>query len=393
MTRYLCAPDSFKESLSAKEVAAAMREGILRADAAAEVACIPLADGGEGTMQALVEATDGEWREAVAHDALRRPITARFGVLGHGRESSIGSSEVVAVVETAEASGLARLDPAERSLRATTSYGTGELIEAALDFGATTIIVALGGSASNDAGAGLITALGVRLLDTEGHQIGMSGGSLAHVDALDITGMDPRLAHTTIVAASDVTNPLLGVHGATRVFGLQKGGSPEDLVAMEGAIAHYMEIVVRETGNDVAGVAGAGAAGGIGAALLAFLGASLRPGFDVVAESVGLETAMAHADIVMTGEGRIDAQTQFGKVPSGVAAVAQAQARARPVIVLAGSVERGIDPLYDNGITAVFGITPGAASLDDLLESATAAANVSRTAEQVARLVQQMHAQ
>jgi glycerate kinase len=382
MTRYLCSPDSFKESLSAGDVAEAMHAGILRADPHAEVTCLPLADGGEGTMETLAAATSGTIVEVPAHDALRRPITAHFALLG---EVGGARHATRAVVETAEAGGLARLQPHERSIRTTTSYGTGELIKAALDRGVRQIIVALGGTASNDAGAGLITALGARILDSRGRRIGMSGGSLAHAAAIDISQMDTRIAHTSFMAASDVTNPLVGPTGATAVFGPQKGGNASDIDAMEEDIAHFAEIIRRDVGVDVASLPGAGAAGGIGVALIAFLGAHVEPGFDVVAQTVNLEEAVAEADVVFTGEGRIDEQTQFGKVPQGVATVAQKYQK--PVVALAGSIGRGSAELYGTGMTAIFGITPGASPLEDLLEPTMASANISRTAEQVVRLL------
>ncbi|WP_263862636.1 glycerate kinase family protein [Bifidobacterium platyrrhinorum] len=356
------------------EAAQAMARGIKNADPDAEVRCLPMADGGEGTARALADATGGAMRAVDAHDPLGRPIAAEFGMLGDG---------TTAVVETAEASGLALLAPEERDPLAASSYGTGELIRAALDAGATRIIVGLGGSATNDAGAGLLKALGARLLDRDGHDVAPGGAALAGLDHVDLSGLDPRLAHVGIVAACDVTNPLTGPQGASAVFGPQKGASPADVAALDHALARFADVIGRELSVAVADVPGAGAAGGIGAALKGVLGAAFRPGIDIVIETSGLDEAAQWADVVFTGEGSIDFQTKFGKTPAGVARTAKRHGR--PVVVLAGHVGEGIGELYETGIDAVFGIAPGAATLDDLLEHA--ADNVARTAEQVTRLL------
>lgn len=373
--RYLCAPDSFKESLTAAEAARALAEGIRRGDSDAEIRCLPMADGGEGTARALADATGGTMLTAGAHDPLGRPVQAGLALLGDGR---------TAVVETAAASGLALLRPSERDPKATTSYGTGELIRAALDAGAETIIVGLGGSATNDAGAGLLQALGVRLLDGNGNDLKHGGAALADLATIDISTMDPALKNVAITAACDVTNPLTGPTGASAVFGPQKGASQADVATLDAALAHFAQVIESRLGVAVNDVPGAGAAGGIGAALKGFLDAEFRPGIAIVIEQSGLDAAAQWADVVFTGEGSVDFQTKFGKTPAGVAETAKRHGK--PVIAVAGHIGTGIDELHEVGIDAVFGIAPGAASLSELL--ADAAANVTRTTEQIVRTLQ-----
>lgn len=375
MTRYLCAPDSFKESLTAMEAARAMAQGIENADHDAEVRCLPMADGGEGTARALVDATGGSMRAVPVHDPLGRPVEGHFGLLADG---------TTAVVETAEASGLALLEAKERNPLIASSYGTGELMLAAVRSGAKRIIVGLGGSATNDAGAGLLQALGVRLLDKNGNDLAHGGAALANLTTIDISTMDPALKNVAITAACDVTNPLTGPTGASAVFGPQKGASKDDVATLDAALAHFAQVIDSQLGVAVNDVPGAGAAGGIGAALKGFLNAEFRPGIAIVIEQSGLDAAAQWADVVFTGEGSIDFQTKFGKTPVGVAETAKRHGK--PVIAVAGHIGTGIDELHEVGIDAVFGIAPGAASLSELL--ADAAANVTRTTEQIVRTLQ-----
>lgn len=375
MTRYLCAPDSFKESLTAMEAARAMAQGIENADHDAEVRCLPMADGGEGTARALVDATGGSMRAVPVHDPLGRPVEGHFGLLADG---------TTAVVETAEASGLALLEAKERNPLIASSYGTGELMLAAVRSGAKRIIVGLGGSATNDAGAGLLQALGVRLLDKNGNDLAHGGAALANLTTIDISTMDPALKNVAITAACDVTNPLTGPTGASAVFGPQKGASKDDVATLDAALAHFAQVIESQLGVAVNDVPGAGAAGGIGAALKGFLNAEFRPGIAIVIEQSGLDAAAQWADVVFTGEGSIDFQTKFGKTPAGVAETAKRHGK--PVIAVAGHIGTGIDELHEVGIDAVFGIAPGAASLSELL--ADAAANVTRTTEQIVRTLQ-----
>lgn len=307
------------------EAARAMAQGIENADHDAEVRCLPMADGGEGTARALVDATGGSMRAVPVHDPLGRPVEGHFGLLADG---------TTAVVETAEASGLALLEAKERNPLIASSYGTGELMLAAVRSGAKRIIVGLGGSA--------------------------------------------------ITAACDVTNPLTGPTGASAVFGPQKGTSKDDVATLDAALAHFAQVIDSQLGVAVNDVPGAGAAGGIGAALKGFLNAEFRPGIAIVIEQSGLDAAAQWADVVFTGEGSIDFQTKFGKTPAGVAETAKRHGK--PVIAVAGHIGTGIDELHEVGIDAVFGIAPGAASLSELL--ADAAANVTRTTEQIVRTLQ-----
>lgn len=357
------------------EAARAMAQGIENADHDAEVRCLPMADGGEGTARALVDATGGSMRAVPVHDPLGRPVEGHFGLLADG---------TTAVVETAEASGLALLEAKERNPLIASSYGTGELMLAAVRSGAKRIIVGLGGSATNDAGAGLLQALGVRLLDGNGNDLKHGGAALADLATIDISTMDPALKNVAIIAACDVTNPLTGPTGASAVFGPQKGASKDDVATLDAALAHFAQVIESQLGAAVNDVPGAGAAGGIGAALKGFLNAEFRPGIAIVIEQSGLDAAAQWADVVFTGEGSIDFQTKFGKTPAGVAETAKRHGK--PVIAVAGHIGTGIDELHEVGIDAVFGIAPGAASLSELL--ADAAANVTRTTEQIVRTLQ-----
>ncbi|WP_263390629.1 glycerate kinase family protein [Bifidobacterium callitrichos] len=349
-----------------------MAQGIKNADPDAEVRCLPMADGGEGTARALVDATHGVMLKATVHDPLGRPITGHYGMLGDG---------VTAVVETAEASGLALLAPEERNPLIASSYGTGELIRAAAHAGAKRIIVGLGGSATNDAGAGLLQALGVRLLDGNGDELARGGAALADLKTIDVSHIDEAVRYVRIIAACDVTNPLIGHDGASAVFGPQKGASPDDVTRLDHALAHFAHIIADQLHVEVVDVPGAGAAGGIGAALKGFLDAEFRHGIDIVIETSGFDEAAKWADIVLTGEGSIDFQTKFGKTPAGVALTAKNHRK--PVIAVAGHIGKGIDELHEVGIDAVFGIAPGAASLESLLKNA--ADNVTFTTEQIVR--------
>lgn len=357
------------------EAARAMAQGIENADHDAEVRCLPMADGGEGTARALVDATGGSMCAVPVHDPLGRPVEGHFGLLADG---------TTAVVETAEASGLALLEAKERNPLIASSYGTGELMLAAVRSGAKRIIVGLGGSATNDAGAGLLQALGVRLLDKNGNDLAYGGAALANLTTIDISTMDPALKNVAITAACDVTNPLTGPTGASAVFGPQKGASKDDVATLDAALAHFAQVIDSQLGVAVNDVPGAGAAGGIGAALKGFLNAEFRPGIAIVIEQSGLDAAAQWADVVFTGEGSIDFQTKFGKTPAGVAETAKRHGK--PVIAVAGHIGTGIDELHEVGIDAVFGIAPGAASLSELL--ADAAANVTRTTEQIVRTLQ-----
>lgn len=368
------APDSFKESLTAMEVALAIERGLRAVWPDANYVRLPLADGGEGTVQALVEASAGRRLSATVSDPLGRRIQADYGVLGDG-----ASKGITAVIEMAEASGLHRLSNSERDPGIATSQGTGELISAALDAGARRLILGLGGSATNDAGAGMLVALGARLLDARGAELPAGGSALARLSSLDFSALDSRLKDTELIIASDVTNPLCGPHGASAVFGPQKGADDALVAELDAALAHFADCLAQVTGTDARNRPGAGAAGGLGVTLLA-LGGQSRPGIEVVAEAVGLAPALAKADLVFTGEGKLDGQTLGGKTPLGVARLAQSAEV--PVIALGGAMDDDAAALMDAGINALFASVQRPMSLDDALGGA--AGNLERLARQVA---------
>jgi glycerate 2-kinase len=371
--RVVLAPDSFKESLSAAEAAAAMERGIRRVLPLAETAACAVADGGEGTLDVIVATTAARVEPVSVTGPLGTPVVARLGLLDDGG---------TAVVEMAQASGLGLVPLDRRDPRQTTSRGTGELIRAALDRGVGRIVVAVGGSATNDAGAGALQALGAALLDAAGRPIGHGGGALANLARIDLAGLDPRLRATTIDVACDVTNPLAGPTGASAVFGPQKGASPDAVKLLDANLRLFAEILRRDTVLDIAALPGAGAAGGLGAALVVCGGRLLR-GIDLVLDLLGFDALIRDADVVITGEGRLDAQTPGGKAIAGV--VRRAARQSVPVIALAGRLAPGFEDLYAQGLSAAYSITPGPMALAEAL--AATSENLERVAGDVARLL------
>ncbi len=368
------APDSLKESLGAPEAARAIARGLRRADPGVDLALVPMADGGEGTTEAMVEATGGTRRRARVRDPLGRPVEAAWGLCGDGR---------TAVVEMAAASGLELLSPEERDPMLTSTWGTGELIREALDAGAARIIVGIGGSATVDGGTGMAAALGVRFLDADGASIpDPRGGRLADIARIDASGLDARLEEVEVVVASDVTNPLLGPDGAARVYGPQKGATPAQVEELERGLSGLSDAIRLSLGRDVADLAGAGAAGGLGAGLVAFLGATLQSGAETVAEAVGLRDRMAGSDLVITAEGRLDGQSAFGKATACVASIARELGI--PAVALAGSLGPGCDRLHAHGVDAFLAIPDGPMSLDEA--TGRAGPLLERAAESVLRL-------
>ncbi|MDH0893112.1 MULTISPECIES: glycerate kinase [unclassified Pseudomonas] len=357
--KVVIAPDSFKESLSAPEVAAAIARGWHQVFADADILLRPMADGGEGTVDAVLAATGGERRECQVRDPMGGPVSAHWGWLG---------GEGGAVLEVAAASGLHRVPKAQRDATRASSYGTGELIRAALDAGARRIILGLGGSATNDGGAGLLQALGVRFLDASDRDLAPGGVALADLARIDPAGLDPRLAGVELLIAADVDNPLCGPRGASRVFGPQKGADAAQVEALDSALAHYAQVAATALGEDHSDFPGTGAAGGLGFAARAFLGASFRPGIELVAELSGLAEALRGADLLITGEGRLDSQSLHGKTPVGVARLARAAGV--PVLALAGSLGERYQELYDAGIDAAFSLAPGPQSLEQAMAGA-----------------------
>ncbi|KYD24052.1 glycerate kinase [Parageobacillus toebii] len=369
--KVIIAPDSFKESLSALEVANAIEKGFRDIFPEAEYVKIPMADGGEGTVQSLVDATGGRIVKTEVTGPLGDRVQAFFGMLGDGK---------TAVIEMAAASGLHLVPSEKRNPLVTTTRGTGELILAALDEGAEHIIIGIGGSATNDGGAGMIQALGGRLLDRHGKEIGPGGGSLSELADIDLSGLDQRLKCVKIEVACDVDNPLTGPKGASAVFGPQKGATPEMVATLDSNLKHYADVIERVLGKQVKDIPGAGAAGGLGAGLLAFLEAKLKRGVEIVLETVNFHERIQGASLVITGEGRIDRQTIFGKTPIGVAKAAKRYNI--PVIAIAGSVSDDSDVVRSYGIDALYSIVPGIIPLEKAL--ANARYYVTQTARNIA---------
>ena len=356
--KFVLAPDSFKECMSSKEVCETMEIAIRKIYPDAEVIEVPMADGGEGTVEALVEATSGTYHMVKVTGPLGNKVEAVFGLLGNMK---------TAVIEMATASGLHLVKREERNPLITTTYGTGELIKAALDLGVRHIVIGIGGSATNDGGAGMIQALGGKLLDKEGNEIAFGGGELDKIETIDLSNLDPRIKDTVIEVACDVTNPLIGEKGASEIFGRQKGATDEMVKVLDLNLAHYADVIKRDLGIDIAYVEGAGAAGGLGAALLAFLKGELKRGIDLVIKHTELKEKLEGADYVFTGEGSIDYQTMYGKTPIGVATIAKE--KGVKTIAFAGNVGEGIDILYTGGITAIFSIMLGVSTLDNAIKN------------------------
>lgn len=372
--KIVIAPDSFKESLTAKQVCIAIETGFKRVFPEATYCLIPVADGGEGTVQSLVDATQGEIVNLQVTGPIAEPVDAFYGLLGDNTHT--------AVIEMAAASGLHHVPEHLRDPKQTSSYGTGELIKAALDHGAKKIIIGLGGSATNDGGIGMLSALGVVFIDQNGSNIEANGLGLQSIKKINIDALDPRLANCEILVACDVDNPLCGERGASHVFGPQKGATAEDIQRLDNALKHYGECIKQQFNIDVLNQAGAGAAGGMGAALMAFTNATLKPGIELVLEAVQLSQYMTHTDLVITGEGRIDEQTIYGKTPMGVAKVAKQFDI--PVIGIAGSLGKNHQAVYGCGIEAVFAAIPGAMTLQQAFTDAHD--NVVNVAENIAKI-------
>ena len=368
------APDSFKESMTAKEVCEAMERGIRKANSQIRCIHVPMADGGEGTMQSLVDATGGRVYSKEVVGPLGNNVVAEYGILGNGE---------IGVIEMASASGIHLVDSEKRNPLITTTFGTGQLIKACLDKGVKKLLIGIGGSATNDGGAGFIQALGGRLLDENGDDLSYGGGALAKLHTIDLSNLDERLKYVSVEVACDVNNPLCGKEGASYVFGPQKGATREMIEILDQNLSHYAEVIKEQLGKDVISKAGAGAAGGLGAGLMALLDVKLKSGIEMVIEYANLEEKVRDADMVWTGEGSIDFQTQYGKTPLGVAMIAKKYNK--PVIALAGRVGNDIDVLYDKGIDAIFGIMRGVTSIEEALVKGPE--NVEKTSENIIRLL------
>lgn len=360
--RIVVAPDSFKGSLSSIQAANAIEKGIIGAAQTCrepvEVIKVPIADGGEGTVEAIITANKGEIVKTRVLDPLGREIDSFFGILPDNS----------AVIEMAAASGLNLLGDDERNPMKTTTYGTGQLIKEALDYGCKRIIIGIGGSATNDGGVGMAQALGVSFLDEEGNQIAFGGGELSKISKIDVSLLDPRIKDTVITIASDVKNPLCGPNGASAVYGPQKGATPEMVETLDRNLKHLAKTIHEQLNIDILNVPGSGAAGGLGAGLMAFLGAKFCLGIKLVTELARLEEKIQRADLVVTGEGSTDYQTLFGKVPQGIADIAKKYSK--PVICISGSLGKGYEQLYNEGIDAFFSIVNRPMSLEEAMNNA-----------------------
>ncbi|GEL07366.1 glycerate kinase [Salisediminibacterium halotolerans] len=368
----LIAPDSFKETLTAGEAADTIAKGLRRGFPAANLSTSPMADGGEGTVDALVEATNGRYVSADVEDPLGRTVTARYGLLGDGE---------TAAIEMAEASGIHLVAEDERDPKITSTFGTGELIRDALDHGVTNMIIGIGGSATNDGGAGMAEALGARFLDANREPVARGGSALNELAVIDTANLDPRLKNVRFRIACDVDNPLTGERGASAVFGPQKGASADDIAQLDAALARYAGYLARDVSIDPSAIPGSGAAGGLGAGMVAFLDAELESGATIVADETNLAAAIARADLVITGEGGINHQTVYGKTPIHVAKLAKTHNL--PVIALCGTISLGYETVFDAGIDAVFSAVTGPVTFDELKADpitpvATAAENLGR---------------
>ncbi len=357
--RIIIAPDSFKGSLTAIQAANAIETGIQRAAARfhkrIEIIKIPMADGGEGTVAAIIAATGGRIIDIPALDPLGREIKSFFGIL----------PDNTGVIEMAAASGINLLKPEEKNPFETTTFGTGQLIKAALDHGCSKIIIGIGGSATNDGGVGMAQALGVKFLGPNNHEIAFGGGALADIRRIDISGLDPRLSRIPITVACDVKNVLCGSEGASVVYGPQKGADPAMVKILDENLCHLAEIIQTELGINVANIPGSGAAGGLGAGLMVFLKAAVEPGIQLIPKIVQFEEKVKNAAFIITGEGATDYQTMFGKVPFGIAAIAEKYGK--PVICISGSLGNGHEKLYEKGITALFSIVNRPMPLEDAI--------------------------
>jgi len=340
------------------EASLAIGKGILKVLPDADIVRIPMADGGEGTVEALLSSCGGRTIETVVTGPLGEKVTCTFGILNNG----------IAVIEMSAASGLTLVPEGKRNPLITTTFGTGELIKAALDNGCKKIIIGIGGSATNDGGAGMAQALGISLKDSGGNELGFGGGELGKLADIDISNLDPRINGTEIIVACDVTNPLYGEKGASEVYGPQKGATYEMVAVLDNNLKHFSEIIKNKLGKDIANIPGAGAAGGLGAGLIAFCNAALKSGINTILDACDFDRHIKDCDLIITGEGRIDAQSAYGKVPAGIAK--RAKKFNKPVLVIAGGIGKDASAVYDVGIDGIMAIVNKAMPLDEAMSNA-----------------------
>jgi glycerate kinase len=371
----LIAPDSFKGSLSSKEVSNAIEKGFKKVLPQSNTKKVPIADGGEGTVESVIESAGGRIYRVVVHDPLMRRISSFFGILDDGK---------TAVIEMAAASGIGLLRREEQDPWYTTSYGTGELIKAALDRKCSTIILGIGGSATNDAGAGMLSALGVKLTDKTGSVIKPGGGFLSEISSIDVSDLDKRINNTKMLVACDVNNPLTGESGSSFVYGPQKGADKDMILKLDNNLKHFASLVKKIHGRDIETIPGSGAAGGIGGGLLGFLDAELMPGFELISQVIKLEKFIKDSHLVITGEGKIDNQTIYGKAPAGILKLAKKYNI--PVIAVTGQLESGSDELYEMGFQVIMPIVDKPMNLEEAFKSASFL--LEDTGERIARFVQ-----
>lgn len=372
--KIIIAPDSFKGSCTAREAAEYIRRGVSEVFPEAEFVLLPIADGGEGTVDSLVAATGGRLVEVDTFDPLGRPIRAPYGVLPDGS----------AVVETAAASGITLVAADERDALRASTYGTGLLIRHALEHGARRIIIGLGGSATTDGGAGLARALGLRFLDPDGEELSDGGAALARLARIDASGLMPEAAGCEFILACDVKNVLCGTEGAAHIFGPQKGASPEQVELLDAALANYARVLKEQFGSNAAERPGSGAAGGLGCVFMAFFSAAVKPGIELVLDTIGFDAQVRDADLVITGEGRLDAQSAYGKVPCGVAGRSKG-IKAVPVVALGGAIGEGAEKLYSCGVDALAAAVSRVCTLDEAM--AATESNITAAARRIAELI------
>ncbi len=373
MKKIIIAPDSFKGSLTSVEVANAIELGIKRVAPNCEIVKVPIADGGDGTMDTLVSALEGKKIKIKVHDPLMRPIEAEYGLVKNGE---------TAVIEMATASGLTLLSKEEQNPSTTTTFGTGEIIKDALQRGCRTFLIGIGGSATNDAGIGMLKALGFRFLDKKGEECDVVGNALQSIYSIDETGVSSKVYEAQFTIASDVDNPFSGTNGAAYVYAPQKGANNKMVEELDKGLESFRQLIIEKKGIDLNTISGAGAAGGLGGGFVAFLNAQLKPGIEMVLQTIDFENHLQNADFVVTGEGKLDIQTTMGKAASGI--LDAASKKNIPVIAIGGSVEDK-EALLKRGFTSLFSTTPNGMSIEEAMQKETAKKSIAQTAEQIMR--------
>ncbi len=371
--------DSLKGSLSSREANMAIKEGFLQANSDFNIQTVPVADGGEGTVEALVHATNGRFVDTTVTGPLGKPVKARYGILGN---------QVTAVIEIAEACGLPLLKKEERNPLFTTTFGVGEMILEALNIGCRDFIIGLGGSATNDAGVGMLQALGYQFFNQEGLEVGHGGAELKNITKIVASSVPEKVRMAKFRVACDVNNPLYGENGAAYIYGPQKGATPERVRELDAGLQHFADVVYKQLCHELQHISGAGAAGGLGAAFAGFLEAELESGVQLILEQAQLESKLQEVSLVITGEGKLDGQTSMGKAPAGVALMARKHAV--PVIALAGDISEGNSSLYESGITAYFTIVNGPVDLEVAMDPDVTRENLKTTAEQIGRVLSRL---